>query len=94
MAKRRKAHRVVQYESVTYRDLQLRIAQGVRETRAEYGWTQEEAAHRCDMSTRLFQQVETGNANLTLTTIARLCEGLDVDARTLLAPKPYGRKTK
>lgn len=84
-AKRRKPERSAQYESPTYRDLVDRVARAVHRLRAKRGWTQEEAAHRCGMSTRLFQQIESGESNLTFTTVARLCEGLEVDVSTLVA---------
>ncbi|OJT19342.1 hypothetical protein BO221_37125 [Archangium sp. Cb G35] len=59
------------------------MAAAVRRLREEKGWTQEEAAHRCQMTTRLLQRVEGEDVNLTLTTLARLCEGLGVDVAQL-----------
>lgn len=76
--------REAQYNSATYTDLKLRIGVAVRALRANHGWTQEEAAARCEMAPQLLQRIEAGKTNLTLTTIARLCEGLGVDAKVLL----------
>ena len=81
--KKRRENRSRQYESLSYRRVQRRVALALRRLRTERGWTQEEAAHRCGMSTRLYQYAETGDANLTFTTIARLCDGLDVDVSKL-----------
>jgi len=38
------------------------------------------------MSTYLFQLVESGTTNPTATTLARLCDGFDLDVVALLAP--------
>ncbi|MBZ4335922.1 helix-turn-helix domain-containing protein [Corallococcus interemptor] len=62
-----------------YRDLQRRLAAAVRRLRQQREWTQEEAAHRCGMTVRVYQRVEGEEVNLTLTTIARIAEGFEVD---------------
>jgi transcriptional regulator with XRE-family HTH domain len=87
MEKRRRAERSGQYESPAYRKVQKRLAANALKLREQRGWSQEEAAHQCDMSTRLFQYVEHASANVTLTTVARLCEGFGVDVQQLFAPR-------
>ncbi|WP_158623554.1 helix-turn-helix domain-containing protein [Corallococcus sp. CA053C] len=62
-----------------YRDLQQRLAAAVRRLRQQRDWTQEEAAHRSGMTVRVYQRVEGEEVNLTLTTIARIAEGFEVD---------------
>ena len=84
--RRRRPERAEQYKSVAYQELRARLAAAVRHLRTEKGWTQEEAAHRCGMTTRLLQRVEGSEVNLTLTTLARLCEGFKVDAAQPLKP--------
>lgn len=90
-SKRRKASRQPQYESEVFHEIQARVAAAVRSLRKKAKISQEEAAHRCEMSTRLLQQVESAEANLTLTTLARLCEGFEVDISRLVRKVPKGR---
>lgn len=89
--KRRKTARQPQYESAAFLDIQARVAAAVRSLRKKAKISQEEAAHRCEMSTRLLQQVESAQANLTLTTLARLCEGFEVDISRLVRKVPTKR---
>jgi len=83
------------YESATYLALQVRLARAVRGRRVALGLSQEELAHRCGLATRLLQRVEAGAVNLTFTTLARVCDGLGVDAAELLAaPAAASRATR
>jgi ribosome-binding protein aMBF1 (putative translation factor) len=84
--KRRRPERAEQYESAAYREVQERLATAVRRLREDKGWTQEEAAHRCGMTTRLLQYVEGAESNVTFTTLARLCEGFEVDVAQFFKP--------
>jgi len=84
--RKRRPERAEQYESDAYRELQRRLATAVRSLREQKGWTQEEAAHRCGMTTRLYQRVEGEEVNLTFTSLARLCDGFEVDVVRLLKP--------
>ena len=74
------------YTRPTYRDLLARLAANTRRLREARGWTQAEAAERCDMAVYVLQTVEGGRANFTGTVVARLCEGFEVDVRELFEP--------
>lgn len=90
--RRRRADRAAQYESRAYSSIQERVAKNVLRLRQLAGATQEEIAHRCEMSTRQYLHVEGGTANLTFTTLARLTEGFGVDVEKLFArPTPKSR---
>ena len=75
-------------------ELRKRIGAHVLALRRTNHWTQEQAAHYCDVPLRLFQLIEKCDANVTLITLGRLACGFDVDAAKLLAPATVGRKRK
>ena len=82
--RRRRTERADQYESPIYKALQARLSRNAVTLRAKRQWSQEEAAHRSGMATRVYQRVEGRDVNLTLTTLARLCDGFGVDVVELL----------
>lgn len=85
--RRRNTDREALYASPAYRALLGRIGANVRRLREAKGWTQEECADRCgEMSAPLLRRIELASTNVTALTLARLAEGLDVDAAELLAP--------
>lgn len=85
--KRRKSQRAALYETATYVSLVGRIGANVRRLRHARGWTQEECAFRChDLGPALLRTIESGRTNITVATLARLCDGLAVDAAELFVP--------
>jgi len=83
--KRRRRSREPQYASPTYKRLLAQLAEGVRSLRSQHGWTQEAAAHEAEIPLRLFQALEAGESNATMTSLARLCRGFKVEIRDLFA---------
>lgn len=51
----------------------------LKELRKERGWSQEEAAERCELSAKVWQFYETGlKDNPGLKTIGKICEGFGI----------------
>ncbi len=65
------------------RELRQRVSRNVARLRAERGLTFEMLSDRAGLHWRHLQKIEHGESNITLTTIARLSEGLSVDAQDL-----------
>jgi len=79
-----------------YRELKKRLARNVARERHAQGLTCEELGRRSGLHWRHIQKVEAGDANITLLTIARLAQGLDVDVGGLVSscPDPISRPRK
>ena len=72
------------------------VARRIAECRVALGLTQQELAERLGVSIQYEQRVESGQANLTLTSLARWCAMLRVHPRVLFdapttPPPPRGR---
>ena len=85
--------RAVLYESPTYLALLARIAANPRRLREARGWTQEECAGRCgQLAPALLRRIEAGvgrgKGNVTTLTLARLCDGLELDGDEFLRTAP------
>ncbi|MCC6999183.1 MAG: helix-turn-helix transcriptional regulator [Deltaproteobacteria bacterium] len=65
-------------------DLAKRLGANARRIRQAAKLSQEEAAYRCDFATRMLQRIEAGAIDSRLSTVARLCVGLETDAAELL----------
>lgn len=87
--RRRSPERIELFETATCQRLVSDFAVNVRRVREARGWTQEEAAYRSrELDPAMLRTIEAGDANLTITTIARLCDGLEVGVAELFAPAP------
>lgn len=67
-----------------YRGIVNALARNVRRLRSHAGWSQEEAAHQSELSLRVYQRVEAATVNLTMTTLACLCQAFELQAWELL----------
>jgi hypothetical protein len=65
--------------------LRRRIAINVRRLRKEQELSVITAAELVGVHWRLWQKIEAGDANITLWTLVRVADALDVDPRELLA---------
>lgn len=72
-------------ETPTERRIRDALARAVRRLRADRGWTQENAAHACKLSLRVYQQVESGTTSARLSTLAQLADGFGVEPDALLS---------
>ena len=87
--KSRDPSRAQLYETETYAALVARLAVNLRRLRESRGLTQEEFAFRCqELDPAMLRTIEAGEANVTVTNVARLCDGLGVDVLDLYAVAP------
>ncbi len=61
-----------------------RFGRNVREARDQRGWTQEELAHRSDLSPVQISRIERGAREIRLSTLIKLIEALEIDGNALL----------
>ena len=64
----------------------------ISEIRVGKGWTQAELAGRLGVSLTYLRRCESGTANLSLRTLARIADALEVDPIALLE-RPHGTST-
>lgn len=56
----------------------IRISQNIRFLRMEKGLTVQEVAYRCDIERSNFCRIEAGKTNLTVRTMCKICQALDI----------------
>jgi len=59
------------------------IKSNLRRIRIAQNLTQEEAAFRCGISTRHYSTIENGEVNMSVSTLDKLCDGLNVTPHEL-----------
>jgi len=76
--------------SITQEDLTRRLAVNVRHARNTAGLTLKAASGKVEMHWRHLQKIEAAEVNVTLQTLVRLGEVLDVDPANLIREPPPG----
>ena len=66
-------------------DLKEAMAINLRRERHAKGMTQEELAHRAELSSRYLGSIERGEVSASVTVLGRLAKALQVDASELIA---------
>jgi transcriptional regulator with XRE-family HTH domain len=60
------------------------VGRNVRVVRAERGLSQEEIAHRVNISTTYYGQVERGKRNVSVEVLGRIADALNVEMERLV----------
>src|SRR5688572_16868451 len=69
-------------------DLLTALGGRVRNLRDQRGWPRRELAERTGLSERFLAQVESGQANPSIVSLAQIARALDTTPAALLAPAP------
>ena len=79
---------------VQIKALSVLVAKNIKRVRSEKGLTQEECAERCKFHYKFMQRLEdtNGRCKPTLSTLARLADGLKVHPQEFL--RPFRKRTK
>jgi len=64
--------------------LQEKIGNRIRELRSARGWSQEEFADRCEIHRGHMGQIERGEKDVTISTLAKVGKGLEMTVAALL----------
>lgn len=73
--------------AITETILRRRLGANVRSMRTSSSLTIKKAAGRAEMNSRHWQKIEAGQNNITLFTLARIAQALDVEPGHLLLPR-------
>lgn len=66
-------------------DIKIVLGQQIRKLRVEAGMSQQALSEKCDIFRTYVSRVESGEANPTVTVLAAIAAGLNVDIRDLFA---------
>lgn len=65
-------------------ELHRKIGKRIRDLRLKQGWSQEDFAHRCELHRGHMGQIERGEKNLSINTLAKVSKGLGTTVSALL----------
>jgi transcriptional regulator with XRE-family HTH domain len=68
-----------------------RVGKSIREKRKEKGLTQEDLAEKADVNPKFLGKVERAETNISLLTLAKICDALGISLCELLAFTSMGR---
>ena len=95
VTRRRPKDRSEQRDDPYHQELLQRLAKNVRAQREKLDLTQEDAAARCGWTdARVLQMLETGRTNPTLSTLARVARGLEIELADLVGPGGTRRRIR
>lgn len=60
------------------------LSKALKDRRRALGLTQEDVADRLGMAVRQYQKIESGEVNVTVRTLVRVCGALETDLHGLL----------
>lgn len=60
------------------------IASKIKTTRQERNLSVQELAYRCDMERSCMSRIESGRVNVTIKTLCKIAQALDVDVKELV----------
>jgi transcriptional regulator with XRE-family HTH domain len=69
--------------SASYRKLVSGLGKQIRKLRQARGWTLEQAAEAMSMDSTQLAKIEAGSLNITLVTLVRIADGLEVKVNAL-----------
>lgn len=68
---------------IDYEKVRIETAKRIRAIRVERGMTIQELADRCEIESSNMGRIELGNGNITLKTICKVCNALDISISDL-----------
>ena len=95
VTRRTPSDRSQQRDDPYHLELLDRLARNLREHREKLDLTQEDAAARCGWTdARVLQMLENGKTNPTMSTLARIGRGLQIEVADLLSPAGPRRRIR